>query len=162
MAIAIIIIPLTLVVIAGIIGYLTYRFVLYDYFCNRTVNQTLRKYDIKKTQFQIIKEFHIKKGKKISEKEISQMQKRYRQHEPEQFLAMYDSIRDESESGKLEDSKSESGELKSGKSESGKLEDSKSESGKSESGELEDSKSESGKSENSKSENGKSEDSKKD
>ena len=162
MAIAIIIIPLTLVVIAGIIGYLTYRFVLYDYFCNRTVNQTLRKYDIKKTQFQIIKEFHIKKGKKISEKEISQMQKRYRQHEPEQFLAMYDSIRDESESGKLKSGKSESGKLEDSKSESGKLEDSKSESGK-----LEDSKSESGKledskSEDSKSENGKSEDSKKD
>ena len=147
MAIAIIIIPLTLVVIAGIIGYVTYRFVLYDYFCNRTVNQTLRKYDIKKTQFQIIKEFHIKKGKKISEKEISQMQKRYRQHEPEQFLAMYDSIRDESESGKLK---------------SGKLEDSKSESGELKSGKLEDSKSENGKSENNKSENGKSEDSKKD
>jgi len=35
-------------------------------------------------------------GEKISEKEISQLEKRYRQHEPEQFLIMYDAIRDKS------------------------------------------------------------------
>ncbi len=100
MAVATIIIPLTIVVIAGIVGYLAYRFVLYDYFCNKSVNDTLRKYNIKKTQSQIIREFHVKKGKKISEKEVLQLQKHYRQHEPEQFLAMYDSIRDEAEGNK--------------------------------------------------------------
>ena len=95
----VIIIPLTIVAIAGIGGYLLYRFVLFDYFCNRSVNETLRKYDIKKTQFQIVKEFHAKKGEEISDKEILQLQKYYRQHEPEQFLAMYDSIRDKSKTG---------------------------------------------------------------
>jgi hypothetical protein len=97
---AIIIIPLVIVAAVGIAGYLLYRFVLYDYFCNRTVNETLRKYNIKKTQFQIIKEYHDSKGEKISEKEISQLEKHYRQHEPEQFLAMYDATRDKSKNNK--------------------------------------------------------------
>ncbi len=91
-----IIIPLAIVAAAGIAGYLLYHFVLYDYFCNRSVNGTLRKYNIKKTQFQIIKEYHESKGEKISEKEILQLEKQYRQHEPEQFLAMYDATRDKS------------------------------------------------------------------
>ncbi len=91
-----IVIPLGIVAAVGISGYLLYRYVLFDYFCNRSVNHTLRKYNIKKTQSQIIKEYHENKGEKISEKEISQLEKQYRQHEPEQFLAMYDSIRDKS------------------------------------------------------------------
>jgi hypothetical protein len=91
--VAVIIIPLTIVAVAGIAGYLVYRFVIYDYMCNRSVNETLQKYNIKKTQFQIIKEYHTNKGEEISEKEISHLQKHYRQHEPEQFLAMYDAIR---------------------------------------------------------------------
>jgi len=95
-----IIIPLAIVAAAGIAGYLIYHFVLYDYFCNRSVNGTLRKYNIKKTQFQIIKEYHESKGEKISEKEISQLEKHYRQHEPEQFLAMYDATRDKSKNNK--------------------------------------------------------------
>ena len=44
----VIIIPIVIVAIAGLGGYFVYRFVLYDYFCNRSVNETLRKYDIKK------------------------------------------------------------------------------------------------------------------
>jgi len=91
-----IIIPLAIVAVVGIAGYLIYRFGLYDYFCNRSVNSTLRKYSIKKTQFQIIKEYHEVKGEKISDKEISQLEKHYRQHEPEEFLSMYDATRDKS------------------------------------------------------------------
>ncbi len=91
-----IIIPILVVVIVGIAGYLIYRFVVYDILANKSVNETLRKYNIKKTQFQIIKEYHQNKGEKISDKEISELQKHYRQHEPEQFLAMYDAIRDKS------------------------------------------------------------------
>ena len=91
-----IIIPITIVAIVGILGYLVYRFVVFDYLCNRSVNETLRKYNIKKTQSEIIKEYHANKGEKISEKEILHLQKHYRQHEPEQFLAMYDYIRDKS------------------------------------------------------------------
>jgi len=94
--VAVIIIPLAIVAVVGIAAYLIYRFVLYDYWCNRSVNHTLLKYNIKKTQFQIIKEYHESKGEKISEKEIVQLEKHYRQHEPEQFLAMYDAIRDKS------------------------------------------------------------------
>ncbi len=91
-----IIIPLSIVAVAGIAAYLMYHFVLYDYFCNRSVNGILREYRIKKTQFQIIKEFQESKGEKMSDKEISHLEKHYRQHEPEQFLAMYDAIRDKS------------------------------------------------------------------
>ena len=81
----------------GILVYLTYRLVIFDYLCDRSVNTTLRKYDIKKTQFQIIKEYYENKGEMVSEKVISQLAKQYRQKEPEQFLAMYDSIRNKSE-----------------------------------------------------------------
>ncbi len=95
-----IVIPLTIVAIVGITGYLIYRFALYDYFCNRSVNETLQKFNIKKTQFQIIEEYHTNKGEEISKKEVLQLQKRYRRHEPEQFLAMYDSIRDKSKTDK--------------------------------------------------------------
>ena len=91
-----IIIPISIVAVSGIVAYLMYHFVLYDYFCNRSVNGTLREYSIKKTQFQIIKEYHESKGEKMSDKEISQLEKHYRQREPEQFLAMYDAIRDKS------------------------------------------------------------------
>ena len=96
MVVAVILLTLVIVATVGIAGYLLYRFVLYDYFCNRTVNETLRKYNIKKTQFQIIKEYHESKGEKISEKEIAHLEKHYRQHEPEQFLVMYDATRDKS------------------------------------------------------------------
>ena len=89
-----IIIPLTIVAIVGIAGYVIYRFLLRDFLCNRSVNATLREFNIKKTQFQIIKEYHAFKGKEISEKEILFLQKRYRQREPDQFLSMYDSMRD--------------------------------------------------------------------
>ena len=94
------IIPLTLVAILGISGYLIYRFLLHDYLCNRSVNATLREFHIKKTQYQIIKEYHASKGKEISDKEISFLQKRYRQREPDQFLTMYDSMRDKSDTEK--------------------------------------------------------------
>ncbi|MEK0347975.1 MAG: hypothetical protein QQN44_06565, partial [Nitrosopumilus sp.] len=56
--IAQIIIPIVLVAVVGIVGYLIYHFVINDYLCNRTVNGTLREFNIKKTQFQIIKEYH--------------------------------------------------------------------------------------------------------
>jgi len=62
MVVAVFIIPLAIVAAVGTLGYLLYRFVVYDFFCNRTVNQTLRKYKIKKTQFQIIKEYHESKA----------------------------------------------------------------------------------------------------
>ncbi|MEE8384010.1 MAG: hypothetical protein V3R39_03600 [Nitrosopumilus sp.] len=94
------IIPIALVAILGITGYLVYRFLLNDFLCNRSVNATLREFNIKKTQYQIIKEYHVFKGKEISDKEISFLQKRYRQREPDQFLTMYDSIRDKSDTEK--------------------------------------------------------------
>ncbi len=94
------IIPITLVAILGLSGYLVYRFLLHDYCCNRAVNATLREFNIKKTQYQIIKEYHESKGKEISEKDILFLQKRYRQREPDQFLSMYDSMRDKSDTDK--------------------------------------------------------------
>ena len=97
--VAVIIIPLIVTSTIGIIGYLTYKIVIFDYLCNRSVNTTLKKYDIKKTQFQIIKEYYENKGEPVSEKVIDQLAKQYRQKEPEQFLAMYDSLRDKSKSG---------------------------------------------------------------
>ncbi len=94
----IIIIPLTIVGILGITGYLIYRFIIFDYLSNKSVNDTLKKYKIEKTPFEIIKEYHEKKGESMSDQEISRLVKQYRQNEPEQFLAMYDAIRDKSSS----------------------------------------------------------------
>jgi hypothetical protein len=95
-----IIIPIIVVAIVGIVGYAMYRFVIFDFICNKSVNETLRKYNIKKTQSQIIKEYHQIKGESISDKEISHLEKHYRQHEPEQFLAMYDAVRKKSNDDK--------------------------------------------------------------
>ena len=69
---------------------------LFDFLSNKSVNDTLRKYDIKKTPFEIIKEYCETKGEPLSDKEISALVKQYKRKEPEQFLAMYDSIRENS------------------------------------------------------------------
>lgn len=90
----IIIIPIIIVAIIGLSGYLAYRFLIYDLYCKRSVNQSLQKYNIKKTPSQIIKEYYENKGEQISHHEIQNLEKNYRQNEPEQFLAMYDAIRD--------------------------------------------------------------------
>ena len=95
-----IIIPIIIVSIAGLSGYLIYRFLIYDLLCKRSVDETLKKYRIKKTPFQIIKEYHSHKGERISDKEINALERRYRQREPQQFLAMYDAIRDKKETEK--------------------------------------------------------------
>ena len=89
------IIPIFIVAILGLSGYLIYRFFIYDMLCKRSVNQTLLKYNIRKTPSQIIKEYYHNKGDRISHKEIQNLEKNYRQNEPEQFLAMYDAIRND-------------------------------------------------------------------
>ncbi len=94
------IIPIVVVAIVGLGGYLIYRFIIYDIICNKSVNDTFRKYNIKKTQSQIIREYHQNKGETISEKEVLHLEKHYRQKEPEQFLAMYDAIRDKTKDEK--------------------------------------------------------------
>jgi len=91
---AIIIIPILVVAIIGLSGYLVYRFLIYDLYCKRSVNQSLRKYNIKKTPSQIIKEYYDSKGEQITHQEIQNLEKNYRQNEPDQFLAMYDAIRE--------------------------------------------------------------------
>ena len=90
---SVIIIPIVIVAIVGLSGYLVYRFLLYDMMCKRSVNKTLQKYNIKKTPAQIIKEYYTNKGEEISHKEVEILEKNYRQNEPEQFLVMYDAIR---------------------------------------------------------------------
>lgn len=92
--VTILIIPIVIVAMVGLVGYFVYRYVIFDFLCKRSVDETLRKYNIKKTPFQIIREYHNNKGEKISDKEIQDLEKHYRQKEPEQFLAMYDATRD--------------------------------------------------------------------
>jgi hypothetical protein len=92
--VSIIIIPLLVVIVSGLTGYLVYRLVIYDWYCKRSVNQSLQKYNIKKTPAEIIKEYYDSKGEQISHQEIKNLEKNYRQNEPDQFLTMYDAIRD--------------------------------------------------------------------
>lgn len=91
---SVIVIPIIVVAIVGLSGYLIYKFLIHDLMCKRKVTQILKKYNIPETPSQIIREYHRNKGKTLSTQEIQNMEKNYRQNEPEQFLAMYDSIRD--------------------------------------------------------------------
>ena len=90
------IIPIVLVAVLGIAGYLVYRYALYDALCKSSVSRTLKRYDIPKTPAQIIREFYEKKGEPLGEAEVRRLEKLYRQTDPDQFLAMYDSIREKS------------------------------------------------------------------
>ncbi len=92
--VVILIIPLLIVAVIGLSAYLAYRFIIYDLYCKRSINKSLEKYNIQKTPSQIIREYYEHKGEEISRDEIQNLEKTYRQNEPEQFLAMYDVIRD--------------------------------------------------------------------
>ena len=73
---SVIIIPIVIVAIVGLSGYLVYRFLLYDMMCKRSVNKTLQKYNIKKTPAQIIKEYYtITKEKKYLIKKLKFLRK---------------------------------------------------------------------------------------
>ena len=91
---SVIVIPIVIVAIVGLTGYLVYRYAMFDFMCKRKVNQTLQKYNIQKTPSQIIKEYYEEKGEKKSHKEIQNLEKQFRQKEPDKFLAMYDVIRE--------------------------------------------------------------------
>ncbi|MCV0431113.1 hypothetical protein [Nitrosopumilus sp.] len=91
---SIIIIPILIVAIIGLSSYLIHKFVLRDLMAKKSINQTLQKYNIKKTPSEIIKEYYNNKGESLSHQEIQNLEKNYRLNEPEQFLAMYDAIRD--------------------------------------------------------------------
>ena len=91
---SVIVIPIVIVAIVGLTGYLVYRYAMFDLLCKRRVNQTLAKYNIDKTPSQIIKEYYEEKGEKKSHKEIQNLEKQFRQKEPDKFLAMYDIIRE--------------------------------------------------------------------
>jgi hypothetical protein len=91
---AIIIIPILLVTLIAVSSYLVYALLLRDLLSKRSINQTLEEYNIKKTPFQIIKEYYQIKNEPLTDKQIQKIEKKYRQNEPEQFLTMYDAIRD--------------------------------------------------------------------
>ena len=91
---AIIIIPILVVTVVAISSYLVYTLFLRDLLSKRSISQTLEKYNIDKTPSQIIKEYYENKGESLSNHEIQKLEKNYRKNEPEQFLAMYDAIRD--------------------------------------------------------------------
>ncbi|MDH5665842.1 MAG: hypothetical protein OEY10_06065, partial [Nitrosopumilus sp.] len=74
---SIIIIPILIVVIVGLSSYLVHKFVLRDILAKRSINQTLQKYNIKKTPSQIIKEYYENKGEQISHQEIQNLEKNY-------------------------------------------------------------------------------------
>ncbi len=94
--IAIIIIPILVVALVAIPSYLVYKLFLKDLLSKRSILKTLKKYNIDKTPSQIIREYYENKGESLSHKEIQKLEKNYRQNEPDQFLAMYDAIRENS------------------------------------------------------------------
>ena len=94
MAAAVIIIPILVVTIIALSSYLVYKFCIKNLLSKRSITQTLEKYNIDKTTSQIIKEYYENKGESLSDQEIQKLEKNYIQNEPEQFLAMYDAIRE--------------------------------------------------------------------
>ena len=91
---AVIIIPILIVVLIAASSYIVYALLLRDFLSKRSINQTLEKYNIKKSPFEIIKEYYEIKNEPLSDQEIQKLEKNYTKNEPEQFLAMYDAIRD--------------------------------------------------------------------
>ena len=91
---AVIIIPILIVVLIAASSYIVYALLLRDFLSKRSINQTLEKYNIKKSPFDIIKEYYEIKNESLSDQEIKKIEKNYRRNEPEQFLTMYDAIRD--------------------------------------------------------------------
>ena len=100
MAAAVIIIPILVVSMVAISTYLVYQLFLKNFLAKRSISQTLEKYNIQKTPFQIIKEYHENKGENLTHDEIQKLEKNYTRKEPEQFLAMYDAIRENSKDRK--------------------------------------------------------------
>ena len=94
MAAAVIIIPILVVTIIALSSYLVYKLLLQNMLSKRSITQTLEKYNIDKTPSQIIKEYYENKWEPLSPQEIQKLEKNYTKNEPEQFLAMYDAIRD--------------------------------------------------------------------
>ena len=90
----VIIIPILVVTVIALSSYLVYKLFLQTLLSKRSINQTLEKYNINKTPSQIIKEYYQNKGESLSHQEIQKLEKNYIKNEPEQFLAMYDAIRD--------------------------------------------------------------------
>jgi ABC-type bacteriocin/lantibiotic exporter with double-glycine peptidase domain len=91
---AVIIIPILIVVLIAASSYIVYALLLRDFLSKRSIKQTLEKYNIKKSPFEIIKEYYLIKNESLSDQEIKKIEKNYRRNEPEQFLTMYDAIRD--------------------------------------------------------------------
>ena len=90
----IIVIPIVIVAITGLIGYLVYRFLIIDMASKRSVGRILQRYNIDKTPSQIIREYHALRGESLSDGQIRSMVRDYMRSDPDQFLAMYDKIRE--------------------------------------------------------------------
>ena len=95
---AVIIIPILIVTLIAASSYIVYALLLRDFLSKRSINKTLEKYNIKKSPFEIIKEYYEIKNESLSDNEIKKLEKKYRRNEPEQFLTMYDAIRDNDKS----------------------------------------------------------------
>ncbi len=89
-----VVIPIIVVAIVGLAGYLVYRYLVMEVSARRAVTRTLRRYRIEKTPSQIIREYHMIRGQSLSEGEIRGMEKEYMRNGPDKFLEMYDEIRD--------------------------------------------------------------------
>ena len=88
------VIPIIVISILGLVIFLLYKLVVYDFICNRSVNRTLSEYKINRTQSEIIKEYFQTKGETISNSKLKQLEKHYRQNSPNKFLSMYEYVRD--------------------------------------------------------------------
>ena len=93
--VSIIVIPIIVVSIVGLLGYLVYRYLILGISSRRAVLRTLKRYNIDKTPAQIIREYHSLQGQSLSDKEVHGLEKDYMRHEPDEFLAMYDAIREQ-------------------------------------------------------------------
>ena len=92
--VSVIVIPIIVVAIVGLLGYLVYRYLITDMSSRRTVQNTLRQYNIDKTPSQIVREYYKMGGDSLSERDVQRVTKEHMRTDPDSFLEMYDKLRE--------------------------------------------------------------------
>lgn len=92
--VSVIVIPIIIVAIVGLLGYLVYRYLITDVSSRRTVQNTLSQYNINKTPSQIVREYYKMNGDSLSERDVQRLTKEHMRNDPDSFLEMYDKLRE--------------------------------------------------------------------
>ena len=91
--VSVVVIPIVVVAIVGLLGYLVYRYLIADVSSRRAVKGILNQYDIDMTPLQIVHEYYKMRGEPLSEDDAQRVTKEHMRTDPDHFLEMYDELR---------------------------------------------------------------------